>query len=175
MNVPTPPTVRGASTVWMDDVRFIGFGTPDPDDSDGPSDSMGPVLMDWDDEVVDGDVVSFEGFSKWRVDDSLPGPKTGSAIHSPKGLLPGEYSTLSIKHSSARGGKVSFDFHLGLGTMYFLIDGEVKYSEARPGQGTKTKEFTTTPGEHTYSWKYEPPPHANMPMSMVWIDNVNLP
>jgi len=155
MNVALPPNQRGSSTVWIDDVRF--FGT---------------LTLDWEDNEFDDNLVSFSGIGKWRIDDSLPGPKTGVSAHSPNGLLPGEHSTMEIKWYSPSGGLVTFDCHVGLGTISFYIDDTLEYTEDQPGKGTQTVDTVISPGEHTFSWKYEPPEHANMPMSMVWIDNV---
>merc|ERR1712194_681644 len=117
--------------------------------------------MDWEDGEIDRNLVSFAGIGRWKVDDSLPfsaGKKYGMVVHSPKqGLLAGEYSTMIIKHSFPAGGSVLFDCFLGMGTVSFMIDDEVKFSENKPGRGVQTIEEVVTPGQHTFSWRYDPP------------------
>jgi len=67
---------------------------------------------------------------------------------------------------------VSFDAFLGLGKVSFFVDDALHFTEDRPGQGTQEVETILTPGRHSFSWRYDPPEHANMPMTMVWIDNI---
>jgi len=157
IDAPIPPNPQGASTVWIDDVRYFATRT-----------------IDFDDDEFDKDLVSFSGLGRWSIDDSLPGPKTGLAAHSPKGLLPGESSTMIIKWTSSSGGPISCDIHLGIGKVSFFVDDQLEYTENRPGKRTQNIEASVGPGEHILSWKYEPPPMANMPMSVVWVDNVVL-
>mmetsp|Transcript_44444 Transcript_44444/g.94598 ORF Transcript_44444/g.94598 Transcript_44444/m.94598 type:complete len:90 (-) Transcript_44444:150-419(-) len=88
--------------------------------------------------------------------------------------MPGEHSTMEIKWTSPNGGLAAFDLHLGLGKVSFYLDDTLEFSLDKPGRGTQRVEATMSPGKHFLSWKYEPPAYANMPMSMVWIDNVEL-
>jgi len=135
-------------------------------------------ILDWEDGEIDNTLVSFSGIGRWRVDDSQPGPpssKTGLSLHSPKGMLPGEQSKMKIKHDVPTSSSVSFDAFLGLGKVSFYVDGNLKWSENRPGRGAQKVEQVVSPGEHTFTWEYEPPQHANMPLSMVWLDNIAFP
>ena len=152
-----PPGTRGSGTVWIDDVRFVET-----------------VLFDWEDSTIDQDLVSFKGIGRWKIDDTMPGPADSKSlsIHSPRGLLPGEDSSMIIKQNSPSGGLCSFDVHIGLGKVLVYVDGVLSYSKDGPGGDTVNYAIDISPGEHTYEFKYQPPPHANMPMSMVWIDNI---
>lgn len=150
-----PPTKRGSGTVWVDDVRFLGT-----------------LFLDFEDDKFDDNIVSFSGIGKWKIDDSMPSSATGLSAHSPRGLLPGEHSTMEIRYTAPIGGGISFDCNMGLGTFSFYVDDKLEFTASQPGQGTQEVIVPVSPGEHTFSWKYEPPSHANMPMSMVWIDNI---
>ena len=151
-----PPGQRGTGTVWIDDVRFVEA-----------------ILLDWEDNIVDEEIVSFEGFGKWRIDGAMPGKTSPNSLHSPKGLLPGEQSSMVITQTSqSSSGLISFDVHVGLGKFSFYIDGVKKYEEDGPAEDTSTYQEKIDKGTHKYEFKYEPPSHANMPMSMVWIDNI---
>ena len=154
---PLPPDGnRGTGTVWIDDVQFVGVTT-----------------LDFEDDEFDEELFSFSGIGNWRIDKSMPGTdKTGLSAHSPKGLLPGEHSTMEVKWGSPIGGQVTFDMHLGLGKMSFFIDGKLEHTADKPAMGTNKVKVGVPPGEHILSWKYEPSQYANMPMSNVWIDNV---
>ena len=81
---------------------------------------------------------------------------------------------MEIEWPSPGGDSVSFDCHLGLGKISFYVDGNLEFFEDRPGIGTQRVDAKFDRGEHTLSWKYEPPIHTNMPLSMVWIDNVQM-
>jgi hypothetical protein len=72
------------------------------------------------------------------------------------------------------GGKITFNHNMGLGKFTFLIDGDSKLSVSVPGGGTKTFEASLEPGNHIFTWKFEPPSTPNMPLSFVWIDNIRI-
>jgi len=128
----------------------------------------GKLVFDWEDKWEDMKHFTFTGFGKWTV-----GPhKDSLAVHSPRGLLPGEHSSLEINMTAPDGGQVSFHVFLGIGKISFFIDSVLEFTEDKPGQGTQEIEAIISPGEHLFSWRYEPPAHANMPLSMVWIDNI---
>ena len=154
-DMETPGLRRGSGMVWLDDLRFLET-----------------VVIDFEDDQFDDDLISFSGIGRWKIDDSLPGPKTGIAAHSPRGLLAGDHSTMEVKWNSANGGFLTFDFHLGMGRLTFLVDDELRVGESRPGQGNQVGSAAFPAGEHVFSFKYEPPPHANLPLSNVWIDNI---
>jgi len=152
-----PPTPKGSGTVWIDNVRFGG--------------AKG-LTLDFEDGEFNEEAVSFSGIGKWRIDDSQPGAKTGVAAHSPKGLMPSEFSTMEVRRLLPVGGTVSSDIHLALGTISFYVNDKLEYTLGRPGSGTKNVEVAVGPGDYTFSWKYEPPGRAGMPMAMVWVDNI---
>ena len=156
--ISVPPDSRGTGTVWVDNVQYEKA-----------------VLFDWESEEIDSKLVSFGGIGRWRIDDSQPGAKSGVAIHSPKGLLPGESSSMKIKRNISKAGMLTFEAHIGLGKVFFYVDGELKWSEDKPGRGTQDVEVMVSEGQHTFEWKYEPPPHSNMPMAAVWLDNIMIP
>eukprot|EP00956_Cyclotella_meneghiniana_P002946 scaffold3528_cov82-Cyclotella_meneghiniana.AAC.3 len=131
------------------------------------------ITLDWEDEAIP-DIVSFEGIGKWSVDDTQPCCKTGLSIHSPK-LLPGETSSMIIEYMvSSNDGAVSFSYNMGLGTFNFLIDGESKLSVATPGGGKLTFEEKLGPGVYTFTWEYVAPVIPNLPLSSVWVDNIEI-
>lgn len=154
---PPPPNKRGEGKVWIDDVRYFT-----------------PVRFDFDDGTFDENYVSFSGLGEWAIDDSAPGGNGQLTAHSPQGLLPGEQSTMEIRWTSPSGGLITFDCLLGIGKISFYVDDELKFSEDRPARGKQEVEVIISPGEHVLSWKYEPPAQANLPLSMVWVDNVAL-
>lgn len=132
------------------------------------------LLLDWESETIDDNLVKFEGIGKWSIDDSQPCCRDGVAIHSPR-LIPGEYSTMVIEYSAPSGGsRLSFDHNVGLGTFTFFIDGKEKLKVAVPGGGTNTFKGDLEPGDHKLSWRFDAPVMANLPLSMVWIDNIEI-
>lgn len=67
---------------------------------------------------------------------------------------------------------ITFNYNMGMGKFIFLINGITKVQLAVPGGGLKTFTESLSAGEHVFTWKYEPPSQANLPLSSVWIDNV---
>ena len=117
----------------------------------------------------------FSGTGTWSIDDSQPSQRTGVAAHSPKNLLPGEYSMMTIYVDVPPQGVVlSFDYHAGLGTFTFLLNDSQLLKVQTPGGGTKTFTKDMSAGESTLSWRYDAPQFPNLPLSMVWIDNIRL-
>ncbi|KAL3791278.1 hypothetical protein HJC23_000895 [Cyclotella cryptica] len=132
------------------------------------------LFLDWESNLIDETKVRFEGLGKWKIDDTQPCCKTGVSIHNPL-LLPGEYSSMVIDFTiPSSGGKISFNYNMGLGKFTFLIDGDSKVTVAVPGGGSKKFEGSVEPGDHTFTWKFEPPSNPNMPLSYVWIDNISI-
>ena len=82
---------------------------------------------------------------------------------------------MKIKRNISKAGMLTFEAHIGLGKVFFYVDGELKWSEDKPGRGTQEVEVMVSEGQHTFEWKYEPPPHSNMPMAAVWLDNIMIP
>ena len=54
----------------------------------------------------------------------------------------------------------------------FFIDDKLEYTADKPAMGTEKVKVAVAAGDYVLAWKYEPPKHANMPMSNVWIDNI---
>jgi hypothetical protein len=72
------------------------------------------------------------------------------------------------------GGKISFNYNMGVGSFTFLIDGASKVNVAVPGGGLKTFQESLEAGDHTFTWKYDAPAHSNLPLSGVWIDDIKI-
>lgn len=125
--------------------------------------------------VFDMNYVRFSGVGTWAIDDSQPANDDGLAAHSPKFLLPGEQSVMSITYNVPQpGGKITFGFVLGMGTFSFYIDGEKFKDSKTPSTKVTTFSYSLTPGEHKFDWIYDAPSIPNLPLSMVWVDNIQI-
>ena len=131
------------------------------------------LMLDWEDEIIP-DIVKFEGTGKWRIDETQPCCRTGVAIHN-QNLLPGEYTSMIIEYTvPPGGGEISFDYNMGLGGFDFLINDKPKLRVAVPGGGLKVFKQSLEAGDYKFTWKYGAPPVPNLPLSAVWIDNIQL-
>lgn len=130
--------------------------------------------LNWEDKITP-DFVKFEGIAgAWKIDLSQPCCRTGVAIHPPN-LLPGEYSSMIIDYTIPEGGgEITFNYNMGMGMFDFLIDGQTKLTVGVPGGGLKTFQENLSAGDHSFTWKFVPPSHPNLPLSSVWIDNISI-
>jgi hypothetical protein len=137
------------------------------------NDEKNPLTLDWEDETIP-DIVKFEGTGKWRIDATQPCCRTGVAIHN-QNLLPGEQTSMIIEYTvPPGGGEITFDYNMGLGSFDFLINDQLEVRLAVPGGGLKTFGKKLEAGDYKFTWKYGAPPIANLPLSAVWIDNINI-
>ena len=144
--------------IWIDDVEF--FQT---------------LSFDFESKTFDDDYFQFSGIGKWAIDDSQPSDDDGVAAHSPQNLLPGENSVMSLEVTVPPGGaKLLFDYAVGLGTFSFYRNGSLLLRVNAPGGGVKTFSSELDPGKNTFDWRFDAPAIANLPLSMVWIDNINV-
>jgi len=153
-----PVEELGQGLVWLDAIKY----TPG-------------LSFNFDLGVFDMNYVRFSGVGTWAIDDSQPANDDGLAAHSPKFLLPGEHSVMSITYDVPQpGGKITFGFVLGMGTFSFYIDGEKFKDSNTPSTKATTFSYSLTPGEHKFDWKYDAPSIPNLPLSMVWVDNIQI-
>ena len=137
------------------------------------NDEKNTLALDWEDETIP-DIVKFEGTGKWRIDATQPCCRTGVAIHN-QNLLPGEQTSMIIDYTvPPGGGEITFDYNMGLGSFDFLINDQLEVRLAVPGGGLKTFGKKLEAGDYKFTWKYGAPPIANLPLSAVWIDNINI-